>query len=146
MDTNEHSAEIREKYNAALQNIEGLERQLSQQTHDFDLLCNAHSILSDGMKCCFASLAEVQEKLQAMAAQVNQTNNSVFKLMLVNRALKTSADEWFRRAIKLEFNVLTLKNELKKSEHQRDLAIKKFEYLYSCLISTNNQTHKGRTL
>ncbi|MFI3186352.1 MAG: hypothetical protein QX198_10270 [Methylococcaceae bacterium] len=132
MDMNEPSAEISEKYNAAIQYIERLEHQLNQQTHDFNQLCTAHSILSDGMKCCSVSLADAHEKLQTMAAQVNQTNS----------ALKSSGDEWFRRAIKLEFNVLTMKDELKKIEHERDLAMKNFEHLHTSLMSKNN---KGRT-
>jgi predicted nuclease with TOPRIM domain len=145
MDTNEPSAEISEKYKAAIQHIERLEHQINQQVHDFNLLRNANSILNDGMKCCSVSLADIHEKLLAMVAQVDQTNNSDFELRQVNSALKSSGDEWFKRAIKLEFDILTLKDELKKIQHERDLALKMCEQLQIGLMSTHKKNSRGRT-
>jgi chromosome segregation ATPase len=143
-ETDEQTSGIREKYNAAIKKNEELEGELHQQTLEFKQLCTAHSVLSEGMKYYTSSLVAVREKLQAMSAQVAHANNAVFELRQVNSALKSSSDEWFKRAIKLEFDFLTVKDELTKLEHEHNLALKMCERLQVELRSTNKKNSRGR--
>ena len=137
VDTNEQAAEISEKYNAAIKKIERLEDELKQT-------CKAQTIMCEGVKSCVASLYTAQNQLQAVAVYLDRSNQHIFKLLQENRALKSSGDEWFRRAIKLEFDVLTIKDGVKKIEHERDLAIKMCELLQVELMSPDKENSRGR--
>ncbi len=138
------AAGISEKYDAAMKKIERLETELSQKTHELDQSCKAQQIMSEGVKNCVASLCSVQNQLYAVAAHLDHSNKHISKLMHENKALKLSGDEWFRRAIKLEFDVLTSKEGLKKIEHERDLAIKTIELLQVELMSPDREHSRDR--
>jgi uncharacterized protein YoxC len=135
---------IYEKYDAAIKKIERLEDELTQKTIELNQSCKAQSIMSEGVKNCVASLHTVQNQLQAVATHLDRSNKHIFELMQKNKILKSSGDEWFRRAIKLEFEVLIAKDGLKKTESERDLALKKCEHLQAKLISSNNEHSRGR--
>jgi uncharacterized protein (UPF0335 family) len=141
---NKPAAGVSEKYDAAIKKIERLEAELSQKTRELDQSCKAQSIMSEGVKNCITSLCTVQNQLYAVAAHLERSNNHIFKLMQENKALKSSGDEWFKRAIKLEFDVLMTKDGLKKIERERDLAIKTIELLQVELMSSDkeNSQHK----
>lgn len=144
VDINEQFAGVREKYDAAIKKIERLENELSQKTHELNQSCKAQSIMSEGVRSCTVSLQTVQSQLQAVATHLDRSNKHIFELMQKNKILKSSGDEWFRRAIKLEFDVLIAKDGLKKIEHERDLAVKTIEVLQAKLISTNKENSRGR--
>jgi hypothetical protein len=132
---NEQVTRMSEQYNAAIKRIEQLEYELSQRNE-------AQTIMSEGMKSCSASLFFVKNQLQTIARQLDLSNKYIIKLMQVNQALKLSTDEWTRRAIKLEFDGLTVKDELKKIENQRDLAIETIERLQVELMSAIKENNR----
>jgi hypothetical protein len=129
VDANEQAAGISEKYNAAIKKIEWLEGELNQKTRELNQSCKTQHIMSEGVKNCVTSLCSVQNQLYAVAAHLDRSNKHISKLMQENKTLKSSGDEWFKRAIKLEFDALKTNDELKKTENQRDLAIKTIELL-----------------
>lgn len=135
--TNELAAEVSEKYNAAIQKIERLEDELSQKTHELNRSCKAQYIMTEGVKNCAAILYTIQNQLITVAAHLARSNKQISDLKQENQALKSSGDEWFRRAIKLEFDVLKAKDGLKKIENERDLAIKTIELLQVELMLHN---------
>jgi uncharacterized protein YoxC len=139
---NEQFAGIREKYDAAIRKIEILENELNQKTHELNQSCRAQSIMSEGVKNCVTSLHTVQNQLQAVATHLDRSNKHIFELMQKNKILKSSGDEWFRRAIKLEFDVLKAEDGLKKIERERDSAIKTIELLQTRLMLTDNENRK----
>lgn len=141
---NQPAAGISEKYDAAMEKIERLEAELSLKNLELDQSCKAQSIMSEGVKNCVTSLCTVQNQLYAVAAHLERSNKHIFKLMQENKALKSSGDEWFKRAIKLEFEVLMTKDGMKKIEHERDLAIKTIELLQSELTPTDKENSRDK--
>lgn len=138
------SAGISEKYDAAIKKIEQLEAELSQKTRELDQSCYAQHIMSEGVKNCVTSLCTVQNQLYAVAAHLERSNQHIFKLMQENKALKSSGDEWFKRAIKLEFDILMTKDGLKKVECERDLAIRTIKLLQVELMSPDKENSQDK--
>jgi exonuclease VII small subunit len=139
----EKTAGMSEKYYAAMQRIERLEDELSHKTYELNQSCKAQEIMSEGVKKCVESLYAVQSQLQAVASHLDRSNKRIFELMRKNKVLKLSGDEWFRRSIKLEFEVLMAKDELKKIENERDSAIKMCEFLQTELLSNGRDGKQG---
>ncbi|MDO9139038.1 MAG: hypothetical protein Q7U38_01745, partial [Methylobacter sp.] len=95
--------------------------------------------MSEGIRGCIASLFTVQSQMQTVATHLDHSNNHILKLMKENAALKSSGDEWFKRAIKLEFDVLAAQDGLKKIEDERDMAVKTIERLQNQLTSPDKE-------
>lgn len=142
VDTNELGAGVNEKYNAAIKKIERLEDELSKKTYELNQSCKTQYIMSEGVKNCAAILYTIQNQLITVAAHLARSNKQIFELTQENQALKSSSDEWFRRAIKLEFDVLKAKDGLKKIEIERDLAVKTIELLQVELKSNNHGSNQ----
>lgn len=126
-----------EKYDAAIKRIAQLERELSQRNE-------TEAMMSEGIKSCAASLCFVEDQLHTIARHLDHSNKQIVELMQENQALKLSTDEWTKRAIKLEFDGLTVKDELKKIENQRDLAIKTIERLQVELTSADKEHNRSK--
>ncbi|MDI1230839.1 MAG: hypothetical protein PSV18_14090 [Methylobacter sp.] len=139
----EQYAGVSEKYNAAIKKIEWLEGELNQKKQALNQIGKAQSIMSEGIKNCAASLCTTQAQLQAIAAHLNHSNKRIFELIQKNRALKSSGDEWLRRSIKLEFEVLMAKDTLKKVENERDSAVQMYELFQAGLMSNNQSRKQG---
>jgi exonuclease VII small subunit len=133
-ETDNENAVINEKYEAAIKTIERLENELSQKTYELDQSCRAQQIMNEGVKKCVESLYAVQGQLQAVATHLDRSNKRIFDLMRKNKALKLSGDEWFKRSIKLEFEVLMAKDGIKKTEAERDSAVARCERLQAELM------------
>lgn len=144
LDTSEQAVKMSVKYDAAIKKIERLEDELSRKACELDQSCKAQHIMSEGVKNCAASLYTVQNQLQAVAKHLDRSNKHIFELMQKNRILKLSGDTWFRRAIKLEFDILMAKDELKKIEKERDSAIKMCELLQVELLLTDKENSRDR--
>lgn len=130
-------------YNAAIKKIEWLEGELSQKTYELDQSCKAQQKMSEGVRDCIASLFSVQSQLQIVVTHLERSNHQILKLMKKNETLKSSGDQWFRRAIKLEFEVLTAQDGLKKIENERDMAVQTIERLRSQLVSPDKENSRG---
>lgn len=137
------TAGISEKYDAAIKTIERLEDELSQKTYELNQSSKAQQIMSEGVKKCIESLYAVQSQLQAVAAHLDRSNQRIFDLMRKNKALKSSSDEWFKRSIKLEFEVLMAKDGLKKIEAERDSAVEMCERLQAELMLNSRDGKQG---
>lgn len=144
VDINEQAAEVTEKNNATIKKIERLESELNQKTQELNQICKAQSLMNGSAKNCAASLYSVQNQLQAVVGYLERSNKHISELTKENSALKSSGDKWFRRTIKLEFEVLMVKDELKKIEDERDLAIKTIEFLQSEFLSTDKENSQVR--
>ncbi|MGZ5051085.1 MAG: hypothetical protein ACXWF8_08480 [Methylobacter sp.] len=127
-DIDEHTG-MAEKYNAAIRRIEELEEELDKKTAELAQSNKAQQIMSDGVKKCVASLYTVQSQLQGVVTHLEISNKHIADLKQRNKILKLSGDQWFKRAIKLEFEVLTTKEVLKRLENERDIALKSLERL-----------------
>ncbi|MBL6986745.1 MAG: hypothetical protein ISR72_06850 [Methylobacter sp.] len=134
IDINEQAVGVNERYNAAIKRIEWLEYELNQKTQALNQSCKAQSIMTEGVKICTASLYTLQAQLQTVASHLDRSNKQILELMQKNKALRSSGDTWFRRAIKLEFAALMTKDEIKKIENERDTAIKMCEHLQVELV------------
>lgn len=143
-DASNLSAGLSEKYDAAIKKIEQLERELKQKTLELDKSSTAQSVMREGVKNCTESLCTVQNQLLTVAAHLERSNQHIFKLMQENKSLKSSGDVWFKRAIKLEFDVLMTQDSLKKIEHERNLAIKTCELLQVELMLVDKENSQGR--
>jgi prefoldin subunit 5 len=122
---------VRKNYEAAIKKIELLEDELNQKTLELNRSYHAQHRMSEDVKNCVISLYTVHNQLQAVAAHLECSNQQISELTQENSALRLSGDEWFKRAIKLEFDVLTANDGLKRVENERDLAIKMCELLQS---------------
>ena len=131
-DGNDQAAEISEKYHAAMKRIEQLEDELIQSNKN-------QTLMIENVKHCIASLFTVQDQLHAVVMYLEHLNRHILELTQENKVFKSSGDEWLKRAIKLEFDVLAAKDALKKIENERDLAIKMNEFLQAKLISANRK-------
>jgi len=143
IDMTEQTAEASEKYDAAIKKIERLEDELQQKTHELNQSCKAQQIMSEGVKNCVTSLYAVQNQLQGVVTHLELSNKHIADLKQKNKVLKLSGDEWFKRAIKLEFEVLAAKDGFRKIEHERDLAVKMCEQLQAELMSSDRGRHQG---
>jgi chromosome segregation ATPase len=144
IESNGQCAVIIEKYNAAIKKIKRLECELHQKAHELTQSNEAQSVLRQGVKKCTVTLRSTQEKLQTIAEHLELSKNYIFELSQENRYLKSSGDEWLNRAIKLEFDVLMLKDKLTKIEMERDLAVTQCEQLQVELMSANKGNSRGR--
>lgn len=122
VEANKQITEADAKYNAAMKKIEHLEGELNQ-SH------KAQYIMSEGVKKCITSLYTVQHHLQAVVVYLEYSNKHIAELNQENKLLKSAGDAWLKRSLKLEFDVLTAKDELKKIENERDSAVKMCERL-----------------
>jgi len=145
VDMSEHAG-LTEKYNAAIERIEQLEDALNKKTIELNQSCKAQQIMSEGVRNCVASLYTVQSQLQGVVTHLELSNKQITDLKQKNRVLKLSGDEWFKRAIKLEFEVLATKEGLRKSENERDLAIKTLERLQAGLIPADKANPSDKKL
>lgn len=143
VDTNEQAAGVSEKYNAAIKKIERLEGELNQKNQALNQSFKAQAIMSEGVNNCLASLFIVQNQLQVVATHLDRSNKRIFELIQKNKALESSGNEWFRRAIKLEFDVLMAKDTLKKVENERDSAVKMCELLQARLMSADKENSRN---
>jgi chromosome segregation ATPase len=141
---NKQTAGASENDKAAIKKIEWLEGELNQKTDELNQICKVQHTMSIRAKNCAASLHAIQNQLQSVVGHLDRSNKQIAALTQENIALKSSGDEWFRRTIKLEFEVLTAKDELKKIEDERDLAIKTIEFLQSELMLTDKENSRGR--
>ena len=141
VDMNNQSTVMRKNYEAAIKKIELLEGELNQKTLELNQSYQAQHVMSEGVKNCVISLYAVHEQLQALAEHLDHSNQKISELTQENRVLKSSGDEWFKRAIKLEFDILTANDGLKKIQNERDQAIKMCELLQS----TDKENSRGKS-
>lgn len=119
--------------------MEQLELELTKKTEELVQLWDAYNQLFEKFKQSTLSLKHIEsqlkdaeEHLQYLKAYVNEY---ITELVEENHKLKLSADVWLKRALKLEWDVLTARDETQKIEAEHNLAITKMILLETDLKS-----------
>ncbi len=94
--------------------IEQLESEIKQKTKELNISLKTQILLRERLKSNTKTLGEVLDQLKAIEAYLENSNEYVYKLKQENRKLKLSCDEWVKRAIELEFEVLSARDAAKE--------------------------------
>ncbi len=94
--------------------IEQLESELSQKVNELNESLNAQYLLHERLRSNTKTLGEIENLLKVVAANLAHSNEYIDTLRQENRKLKLSCDVWIKRAIKLEFDVLSARDAAKK--------------------------------
>lgn len=94
--------------------IEQLESELKQKINELNGSLNAQYMLRETLKSKIKTLEEIDRLLKVIEANLKCSKEQIYMLERENRRLKLSCDEWVKRAIKLEFEVLRARNATKE--------------------------------
>lgn len=94
--------------------IEQLEYELNQKTNELNESLNTQCLLRETLKNSTKNLEEIEHGLKDIDAFLRCSNEYVYRLKQENRKLKLSSDEWMKRAINLEFKLLSARDAAKK--------------------------------
>jgi len=94
--------------------IEQLKSELNQKTNELNESLNVQYLLRRTLKNNTRALDEVENMLKALADNLKHSNEYIDTLKQENQGLKLSCDVWMKRAIKLEFEVLSAREAAKK--------------------------------
>ncbi|MDP1541475.1 MAG: hypothetical protein Q8L72_12595 [Moraxellaceae bacterium] len=94
--------------------IDQLESELKKKTQELNESLKTQIVLRERLKRNTKSLEVVLEKLKGIEAYLEDSNEFVFKLKQDNWKLKVSCDQWVKRAIQLEFEVLSARDRAKE--------------------------------
>jgi hypothetical protein len=94
--------------------IEQLERELNQKINELNESSNALYFLHKSLISSAKTLREVKNLLEVIKANLKDSNEYTYKLEQENWKLKLSCDQWMKRAIKLEFKVLSARDATKE--------------------------------
>lgn len=94
--------------------IEQLESELNQKINELNESLNTQYLLHETLKSNTKTLGEINNQLKVIKAYLKYSNEYIDALKLENRRLKLSCEEWVKRAIKLEFKVLSARDASKK--------------------------------
>lgn len=94
--------------------IEQLEYELNQKTNELNESLNTQCLLRETLKNSTKNLEEIEHRLKDIDAFLRCSNEYVYRLKQENRKLKLSNDEWMKRAINLEFKLLSARDAAKK--------------------------------
>ncbi|MGZ5044923.1 MAG: hypothetical protein ACXV8P_09030 [Methylobacter sp.] len=106
--------EIDVKYQIALKKIDFLESELNLKVQELNQGTESQRLLKQGLKKCTNSLSFLQNQLQTITAIIDE-------LQRENMLLQLSNAHWLQRALKLEFEVLSAKDEIAKIAAYSDL-------------------------
>lgn len=87
--------------------IERLETEINLKTHELNESLGAQYVLRETLIKNTKTLGEIEKQLKGIEAYLKHSNNTIYLLQQENRGLKSSCDEWIKRAINLEFKVLS---------------------------------------
>lgn len=93
--------------------IEQLETEINLKTHELNESLSAQYVLRETLIKNTKTLGEVEKQLKSIEAYLKYSNNTIHMLKQENRKLKSSCDEWIKRAINLEFKVLSANDAAK---------------------------------
>jgi len=94
--------------------IEQLESEIKEKSKELNTSLKTQILLRERLKNNTKTLGEVLDQLKAIEAYLENSNEYVYKLKQENLKLKLSCDEWAKRAIKLEFEVLSARDAAKE--------------------------------
>jgi septal ring factor EnvC (AmiA/AmiB activator) len=94
--------------------IEQLKSELNQKTNELNESLNTQYLLRETLKNNTRALDEVENLLKNLAGNLRYSNEYIDALKQENQGLKLSCEIWMKRAIKLEFEVLSARDAAKK--------------------------------
>jgi len=94
--------------------IEQLENEIKKKTKELNTSLKSQILLRERLKNNTKTLGEVLDQLKAIEAYLESSNEYIYKLKQDNRTLQLSCDTWAKRAIKLEFEVLSARDATKE--------------------------------
>jgi hypothetical protein len=89
-----------------LTKIEQLERELSQKTKELNESLNAQYFLRETLKSNTKTMEKVKNLLKVVDTKLKYSNEYICTLKQENLGLRLSCNEWMKRTIKLEFEIL----------------------------------------
>lgn len=90
---------------------EQLESEINQKIHELKVSLNIQNLLHERLKSSTKELEKIESVLKTIEANLRYSNVYIYKLEEENKSLKLSCDAWMNRAIKLEFEVLSARDE-----------------------------------
>jgi transketolase len=87
--------------------LEQLDNEINQKVNALNESIKAQKLLREALENSIKTLGMVEKRLLGIEAYLTYSNTTINKLKLENRSLKSSCDEWIKRAINLEFKVLS---------------------------------------
>ena len=94
--------------------IEHLKSELKQKINELNESLNIQYMLRETLKSKIETLEEIDCLLKVIEANLKHSKEQIYLLERENRRLKLSCDEWVKRAIKLEFEVLRARDAAQK--------------------------------
>jgi len=94
--------------------IEQLESEIHQKINELNESLNVQYLLREKLRSNTKTMGELENQLKDIEAYLKYSNEYVVALKQENRSLKLSCEEWIKRAIKLEFEVLSARDAAKK--------------------------------
>ncbi|TRX01416.1 hypothetical protein [Candidatus Methylobacter oryzae] len=90
--------------------IEQLKKELQKKISELSTCLENQHLLNERLKSSSAAMKDIKSRLKDVEAFVERTNEYIYQLQLENRKLKSSSDQWMKRAISLEFKILNVRN------------------------------------
>ncbi|MGZ5049669.1 MAG: hypothetical protein ACXWF8_03880 [Methylobacter sp.] len=94
--------------------IEQLEREINQKTAELNESLNIQTLLRETLKSNAKTMGQIKNQLELVESYLKYSNEYIHTLKEENLRLKSSCDEWAKRAIQLEFKVLNARDASKK--------------------------------
>jgi septal ring factor EnvC (AmiA/AmiB activator) len=94
--------------------IKQLESELNQKINELNESVNAQYLLHETLKSNTKTLGKIEKLLKVVEAKLKYSNEYIHNLKQENSSLKSSCDVWMKRAIRLEFEVLSARDAAKK--------------------------------
>lgn len=90
--------------------IEQLKKELQQKIIELNACLENQQLLKVRLKNSSTVLEGVKSQIKGLEAFVTHSNEYIYQLQFENQMLKSSCDAWMKRAIMLEFKVLSARD------------------------------------
>lgn len=94
--------------------LEQLESELKQKINELNDSLNIQYFLREQLTTTTTTLKEIESQLHGIEVFLRYSNECVYELKRENEKLKLTNDEWMKRAINLEFKVLSARGAAKE--------------------------------
>ncbi|MFU8789459.1 MAG: hypothetical protein ACNA7G_10535 [Methylobacter sp.] len=94
--------------------IEQLEDEIKKKIKELDDCRKVQALLRERLRNNNKILTDALNNMKSIEAYLKDSNEYLFTIKHENRLLKSSCDKWARRAIELEFKVLSVRDKAQK--------------------------------
>jgi septal ring factor EnvC (AmiA/AmiB activator) len=96
--------------------IEQLENEIDQKIKALNESLNVQYLLRVALENNIKTLLVVEKRLKGIEEYLTDSHNTINRLQQENSMLKSSCDNWIKRAINLEFKVLSVCDMVKNKK------------------------------